>query len=46
LTPTPSAAPLTGTVKVNSSLSVRKGPGTNYAVIGSLKNGDKVTILE
>lgn len=33
-------------VKVNTSLNVRKGPGTNYAKIGSKKNGDKVTVYE
>lgn len=32
-----------GTVKVNTSLRIRSGPGTNYAITGKLKNGDKVT---
>jgi stage II sporulation protein D len=47
-TPTPTPKPSTsmGEVKVNTSLNVRKGAGTNYAVIGSLKNGAKVEILE
>ena len=36
----------TGTVKVSSSLRIRSGPGTGYAVTGKLKNGDKVTIVE
>lgn len=30
----------TGTVVVSSSLNFRKGPGTEYDVIGILKNGD------
>lgn len=33
-------------VKVNSSLNVRSGAGTNYSIVGSLKNGDKVTVYE
>lgn len=33
-----------GTV-VSSSLFVRSGPGTNFKVIGGLKNSDKVTII-
>lgn len=47
-TPTPTPKPSTsmGEVKVSTSLNVRKGAGTNYAVIGSLKNGAKVEILE
>lgn len=36
----------TGTVKVNSVLNTRSGPGTSYSKVGSLKNGAKVTILE
>lgn len=36
----------TGTVHVDDSLRVRTGPGTGYAHIGSLYNGDVVTILE
>jgi uncharacterized protein YgiM (DUF1202 family) len=36
----------TGTVKVSDMLRIRKGPGTNYAVVGYLKNGNKVAILE
>lgn len=36
----------TGTVHVDDSLRVRRGPGTEYAQIGSLHNGDVVTILE
>ena len=37
----------TGTVKLSSgSLNVRKGPGTSYAKVGSVSNGDKVEIYE
>ncbi len=35
-----------GTVKVNDQLRVRKGPSTGYEVVGYLKNGDRVKILE
>ena len=35
-----------GTVKVSTQLRVRSGPSTGYDVVGSLKNGDRVTILE
>ena len=34
------------TVKVSDLLRIRKGPGTNYAIVGSLYNGAKVEILE
>ena len=38
---------VTGTVKdAENGLNVRSGPGTTYGKIGSLKNGDVVTILE
>lgn len=33
-------------VKVNTSLNVRSGPGTNYSYIRSLYNGDKVTVCK
>jgi len=33
-------------VKVNSSLNVRRGPGTNYSYVKSLYNGNKVTVYE
>ncbi len=33
-----------GTVKVNTSLRIRSGPGTNYAITGKLKTGDRVTL--
>ena len=33
-------------VKVNSSLNVRSGAGSNYSKVGSLKNGELVTIYE
>lgn len=32
-------------VKVNTSLNVRSGPGTNYNVIGKKYNGNKVNVL-
>ncbi|AEE97292.1 N-acetylmuramoyl-L-alanine amidase [Mahella australiensis] len=35
----------TGTVKVNTTLNVRSGAGTQYKVVGSLKNGTKVEVL-
>ncbi len=37
---------VTGTVKVDTRLNVRKGAGTNYAVVTRLKNGTKVTVTE
>ena len=37
---------ITGTVISNTSLNVRKGPGTSYGVVGSYPRGTKVTILE
>ena len=38
---------MTGTVKLTSgTLNVRSGAGTGNPVVGSLKNGEKVTILE
>lgn len=36
----------TGEVYNCSELNVRKGPGTNNAIIGGLKKGDKVTIKD
>ncbi|MEM6298962.1 MAG: SH3 domain-containing protein [Bacteroidota bacterium] len=35
-----------GEVKVNTSLNVRSGPGTSNDVIASLKNGQKVLVLD
>ena len=35
----------TGTVNVNTSLNVRKGPSTNYLIIDKLYNGKQVTII-
>lgn len=35
---------ITGTV--NRDANLRSGPGTNYAIAGSAKNGDKVTIVD
>ena len=31
-------------VKVDSSLSIRSGPGKDYAVIGSLRNGEEIVV--
>ncbi len=41
-------APVTkmGTVRVNDVLNVRSGPSTGYGIVKTLKNGDKVEILE
>ncbi|MBR6555163.1 MAG: SH3 domain-containing protein, partial [Clostridia bacterium] len=36
----------TGTVRVNTSLNIRSGPGTGYSRVGSLKNGDTVTLID
>lgn len=36
----------TGTVEVSSSLNFRSGPGTDYSVIGYLKNGDTGEIID
>ena len=36
----------TGTVKVSSALTIRKGAGKSYASVGKYKNGTKVTILQ
>jgi N-acetylmuramoyl-L-alanine amidase len=43
--PTPTPSGQTGTVKVSSTLNVRSGAGTQYKVVGSLKNGTKVEVL-
>lgn len=36
----------TKTVRVNTRLNVRSGPGTNYGIVKQLKNGDTVTVYE
>ena len=36
----------TGTVEVSSSLNLRSGPGTEYSIVGYLKNGDSGEIIE
>ena len=33
-------------VKVSSSLNIRSGAGTGYSVVGSLRNGQSVTVYE
>ena len=35
-----------GTIKVNDTLRIRSGPSTGYSVVGYLKNGERVEILE
>jgi len=48
-TPAAPSAPASKTVYVNtpgSSLNVRSGPGTNHAVLGSLKHGEKITVSD
>lgn len=35
----------TATVSVSGYLNVRSGAGTNYSIIGTLQNGEKVTIV-
>lgn len=43
---TTAAIPSSGVVKVNSSLNVRTGAGTNYSIVKSLKNGTNIFIYE
>jgi D-alanyl-D-alanine dipeptidase len=45
-TPEPTPTPCVKLSDPTSSLSVRKGPGTNTEKLGSLNDGDPVTILE
>lgn len=45
-TPTPTTATYNRYVKVNSSLNVRSGPGTEYDYLRSLYNGNEVTVYE
>jgi uncharacterized protein YgiM (DUF1202 family)/GH24 family phage-related lysozyme (muramidase) len=46
-TSTPSTPKLTGAlVQVNDLLRLRSGPGTSYSVLGHLKNGTYLTVLE
>ena len=42
----PDAPGTPGVVKVSSSLNLRAGPGTSYSAIGTLQNGESVTILK
>lgn len=37
---------VTGTVTTKSGLTIRKGPGTNYASIGGYSYGTKIVVLE
>ena len=41
-----SSASVSGTVKVDDVLNVRSGPGTSYAKVGTLNNGEIVMITE
>ena len=43
--PTPEGKPYK-VVNIKTNLRIRKGPGTNYAVVGYLKNGTLVTVFE
>ena len=40
------AVKITGTVKVDSTLRIRKGPGASYAIVGYYYNKDQVTVVE
>lgn len=42
----PASTTVTGTVNADPYLCVRKGPGTGYATVDTLKSGEKVTITE
>lgn len=46
LTDTPQVVTKTMYVKVSSSLNIRSGAGTGYSVVGSLRNGQSVTVYE
>lgn len=35
-----------GIVKIDTSLNVRKGPGTNYLVLDRISNGKQVTVID
>ncbi len=44
--PTTTSVAVSGTVvTVNKSANLRGGPGTNYAIVGSAKAGDKIKII-
>jgi D-alanyl-D-alanine dipeptidase len=45
-TPEPTPTPFVKLSDPGSELSIRKGPGTNTEKLGSLKDGDPVTIIE
>lgn len=42
----PETTKMTGTVKVDGYLNIRSGSSTGHSVVGQLKNGDRVEILE
>ncbi len=43
-TPTPTATPAQARLTVNRSMNVRRGPGTNFAIVGSAQPGDDFAI--
>ncbi len=45
-TPEPTPAPCIKTTKIDGTVNVRSGPGTNTNILGALHNGDLVTIVE
>lgn len=44
--PVSAATAQTYQVKANSGLNIRKGPGTNYVVVGAYKNKAKITVTQ
>ncbi len=42
----PPAKPVTGTVNADPYLCVRQGPGTGYPTVDTLRNGERVEIIE
>ncbi len=42
----PEEEPVTGKINADPYLCVRQGPGTGYAVVDTLQNGEKVTVLQ
>lgn len=44
--PVSAATAQTYQVKANSGLNIRKGPGTNYKILGAYKNKTKITVTQ
>ncbi|RIK33422.1 MAG: hypothetical protein DCC55_34945 [Chloroflexi bacterium] len=44
-TPTPTATPQTQTATVLRNANLRAGPGTTFAIVGSVRTGDKLTVV-